>query len=319
MAIGSSQKSAKQITGLLSLPMVPNASGLAGGLVVVNCSSTDDLLVDLPNASGALLNGRAFAGIMEGFNTTVVGSSTQTNDNQITVQRDGIAKAQLKANTSCDNGQPAAYDPADGGYVVPYTNQKQVVIGKFTQSKSTSASPQFVGVELTPGAAGLNGGGLLLYAAPQAGTASSMAENAYTNATLTIPANFLRVGDVLEFGAGLITSAAHSTDTVILRWKIGSTAIVTSTTLNATVGDVYSVRGSVTISAITASGTANGEGSMVYGQPATDGVIVPGCAAVSIDATAAISLTLTEQWSVSDAGNLLDLKNAWYRLSRRSA
>ena len=314
MAIGSSQFSGEQVTGLLTLSGFPiSGATIPPGYVVCAASATDDKAIALPNNTAALLNGRAFYGISSASNTST------SDDKSVACQRDGIVKAWLKTNTACTAEQPAAYDPADGGVVVPYTSAVQVLIGKFTQTKAAVSGGQFVGVELTPGAAGFQNGGLLLFAAPQAGTASSMAENAYTNATLTIPAGFLRVGDVIEFGAGLITSAAHSTDTVILRWKIGSTAIVTSTTLNATVGDVYSVRGSISISAITASGTANGEGTMTYGQPATDGVTVPGCAAVSIDATAAISLTLTEQWSVSDAGNLLDLKSAWYRLVRKSA
>jgi hypothetical protein len=319
MTVGSSQTCGKQITGILTLTLKPDpTTSIAPGLAVVNISATDDDLVGLPNSSARLLNGRSFAGISVGFNATMIAGTNQPADNQIPCQRDGIVKAQLKANTACTAGQEAAYDPADGGYIVPYTSAVQVPIGKFVQTKASSASAQYVGVELTPGAASLANGGLLLFAAPQAGTASSTAENAYTNATLTLPANFLRVGDVLEFGAGLITSAAHSTDTVILRWKIGSTAVVTSTTLNATANDLYSVRGSVSISAIGASGVANGEGTMAYGQAATDGVNVPGVAAVTVDTTSTISLTLTEQWSVSDAGNLLDLKSAWYRLTRKS-
>lgn len=319
MTVGSSQTCGKQFTGILTLSLKPDpTTSIAPGLAVVNISATDDDLVGLPTSSARLLNGRSFAGISVGFNATMIAGTNQPADNQIPCQRDGIAKGLLKANTACTAGQEAAYDPADGGYFVPYTSAVQVPVGKFVQTKASSASAQFVGIELTPGAASLANGGLLLFAAPQAGTASSTAENAYSNATLTLPANFLRVGDVLEFGAGLITSAAHSTDTVILRWKIGSTAVVTSTTLNATANDTYSVRGSVSISAIGASGVANGEGAMAYGQPATDGVNVPGVAAVTVDTTAAISLTLTEQWSVSDAGNLLDLKSAWYRLTRKS-
>lgn len=319
MTVGNSQTCGKQITGILTLSLKPDpTTSIAPGLAVVNISATDDELVGLPTSSARLLNGRSFAGVSVGFNATAIAATNQPADNQFPCQRDGIAKARLKVNTACTAGQPAAYDPADGGYFVPYTSAVQVPVGKFTQTKLSSASAQFVGIELTPGAAGLDSGGLLLFAAPQAGTVSSTAETAYSNATLTLPANFLRVGDVLEFGGGLLSALANGSDTVIARWKIGSTAVVTSTTLNSTAGDCYSIRGSVSISAIGASGVANGEGSMIYGQPATDTVNTTGVAVVSVDTTAAISLTLTTQFSASSADNQLNLKSAWYRLTRKS-
>lgn len=321
MAIGSSQTSGQQITGLLGLSLKPDpATSIAPGLVVVNISATDDKYVGLPNNSAALLNGRAFAGILEGFNATAVAGTNQPADNQILCQRDGIAKAQLKASTACTAGQRAAYDPADGGYVVPYTSAFQVCIGKFTQSKASSSDPQFVGVELTPGAAGLVGGGLLLFAAPEDGTVSSTSENIYSNATFVSPANFFRVGDVVSFGATLIVSNQNGSDTLQVRWKIGSTTIVqTVSTYNPATADGIYISGTLAFDDLGATASVNIGASAVYGAAATAGVAVAGAIAPTVDTTAAITLTLTAQWNASSANNQCDLKNAWYRLDRKSA
>lgn len=320
MTVGSSQTCGKQITGILTLALKPDpTTSIAPGLAVVNISSTDDDLVGLPNSASRLLNGRSFAGISTGNNATMIAGTNQPADNQIPCQRDGIVKAQLKANTACTAGQEAAYDPADGGYVVPYTSAVQVPIGKFVQTKASSASAQYVGVELTPGAASLANGGLLLFAAPEAGTASSTAENAYTNATLSIPANFLRVGDVIEFGAALDVSNQNGTDKLVVRWKIGSTTIVqTAATYDPATGDDIVVRGSIGVDDIGATATPNCSGVAVYGAAAAAATSIAGVVFPSTDTTAAVSLTLTAQWDASSASNVCDLKNAWYRLTRKS-
>lgn len=320
MTVGNSQTCGKQITGILTISLKPDpTTSIAPGLAVVNISATDDELVGLPTSSARLLNGRSFAGVSVGFNATAIAATNQPADNQIPCQRDGIAKALLKANTACTAGQPAAYDPADGGYFVPYTSAVQVPVGKFTQTKASSASAQFVGIELTPGAAGLDSGGLLLFAAPQAGTASSTAENTFSNATVTIPANFLRVGDVLEYGASLDVSNQNGSDKLVVRWKLGSTTIVqTAATYDPGTGDDIILRGTVGMDDIGATATPNCAGSLTYGAAATAGVVINGIIFPSTDTTAAITLSLSAQWDASSASNVCDLKNAWCRLTRKS-
>jgi hypothetical protein len=319
-AIGSSQTSGKQITGILTLSMKPDPTeSIPPGYVCVYRDLTDDDAVGLPTNATALLNGRAFAGISTGFNATQVTTATQPADNQVPVQKDGIAEAVLKANTACIDGQDAAYDPADGGVVVPYTSQSQVRIGKFAQTKSGSSSPQFVGVELAPGGAGGGGGSMMLWSGPQAGTVSSTAENAYSQAGLTIPANFLRVGDVIEYNAALTLTNQNGADTLQVRWKIGTNTIVqTASSYDPATGDSILVRGYLSVSAIGASGVINAVGHCVYGAAATAGTSIVGEQNVTVDTTAAISISLTEQFSASSANDQCDLKSAWVRLIRKT-
>ena len=273
-----------------------------------------------PARTAALNGGRAFAGLSQGFNATVTSGGSQVPDTTVPCARDGIAKAALKSNTACQVGQPAAYDPADGGVVVPYTSQKQVLIGKFADTRAANASVQLVGVELTPGAASEVGGGLLMFADPQAGTASSTAENAYSNATLTIPANFLKAGDVIEYGAALDVSNQNGTDKLVVRWKIGSTTIVqTASTYDPGTGDDIILRGSIGVDDLGLTATPNCYGTVVYGAAGAAGVAIAGIVFPSTDTTAAISITLTAQWDASSANNVCDLKNAYARLIRKAA
>jgi len=316
MTVGNTQFSAQEVTGLLGMPGFPiSGATIPPGYVGCWASLTDDKAVALPNSASALLNGRAFYGVSCGFNTST------SDDRSVPFQRDGIVKAYLKTNTACTAGQQAAYDPADGGVVVPYTSAVQVPIGKFTQTKAAVSGGQFVGVELTPG---ISGGGydgmLLMFANPQAGSASSIAENAYSNATLTIPANFLRVGDVIEYVAALDVSNQNGTDKLVVRWKIGSTTIVqTAATYDPATGDDIVLRGSIGVDDIGATATPNCAGTVIYGAAATAGVAIAGIVFPSTDTTAAVSITLTAQWDASSANNLCDLKNAYAVLRRKSA
>ena len=321
MATGASQLAATYISGFLTRSLTPDpAAAVPGGYVVVNISATDDHYVGLPTNAAALNGGRAFAGISQGFNTTTATGGTQVPDNGLPCAIDGIAKAALKASTACQVGQDAAYDPADGGVVVPYTNQKQVKIGKFVDTRASNASVQLVGVLLTPGAASGVSEGLLLFADPQAGTASSTAENAYSNATLTIPANFLKAGDVIEYGAALDVSSQNATDKLIVRWKIGSTTIAqTPSSYDPGTGDDIVLRGSIAVDDIGATATPNCSATIAYGALGSAGAITQGVVFPSTDTTAAISITLTAQWDASSASNVCDLKNAYARLIRKAA
>ena len=321
MATGSSQTAATLISGFLTRNLTPDpATAIPGGYVVVNISTSDDHYVSLPTHASALNGGRAFAGISQGFNTTTATGGTQVPDNGLPCAVDGIAKAALKANTACQVGQDAAYDPADGGLVVPYTNQKQVKIGKFVDTRASNASVQLVGVLLTPGAAAGIGDGLLMFADPQAGTASTTSETTYSNATLTIPANFLKAGDVIEYGAALDVSNQNGSNKLVVRWKIGSTTIVqTAATYDPGTGDKIILRGCIGVDDIGATATPNCYGSLIYGAAATAGVAIAGVVFPSTDTTAAVTVSLSAQWDASSASNLCDLKNAWARIIRKSS
>lgn len=103
----------------------------ASGSVTINGVSTPttDRSIVLPNHAAARLAGRAFAGICQQQgdqpNVSVSTPLDLTVDNQILVQKSWIAECRLKLNTACVVGTLAAYDPADGGPVVPFTVNMQ--------------------------------------------------------------------------------------------------------------------------------------------------------------------------------------------------
>lgn len=321
MSFVANQSSPLQKTGMFSRSLVPNSNSVAGGLVVVFVSSTDRDQIDIPTSASALLNGRAYAGVVDAAQQTV----DTTKDLTVLVQTDGIQPCQLKANTACTSGQTAAYDPADAGLVVPYTSLKQVPIGKFIDERATSASIQWVGVQLNPAASDGMAEGLVLYMSPEAGTASSTAENAYANAAYTVPASFSRVGDVYEYEAVIDVSNQNGSDTLIVRLKFGGTTIVGLVNNYApNPGETVIVRGRIGIDDIGATASVNLWGQMSYGADETGAgtstaALVHGFALATLDTTAALSFALTAQWSASSASNLADLKSGYIRLSRKSA
>lgn len=316
MSFVANQSSPLQKTGIFSRALIPNSNSVAGGLVVVFVSSADRDQIDIPTSASALLNGRAYAGVVDADQQTV----DTTKDLTVLVQCDGIQPCQLKANTACTSGQAAAYDPADGGLVVPWTSAAQVCIGKFIDERSSSASIQWVGVQLDPAASAGLESGLVMFAQPQAGTPSTTSEVTYTNASYSIPANFSRVGDKYEFEYVFDVSNQNGSDTLVVAWKIGSTVIAqTVSTYNPATGDDIIIRGSVHFTSIGATATPAFAGTVIYGAAAAPGVAVPGISFASVDTTGALAITVSAQWSASSANNVVDLKAGSGFLSRKSA
>lgn len=314
MAIGSSQSTGERLE-CFERGLVPKSSTIKEGYVVVHASTTDDKIVDLPNATGVLLGGRSYAGI-----SAAAGTTDNTKDNQITIQRLGVAKSALKASTACTAGDYAAYDPADGGPVVPYTSPSQVVIGKFTQTKLSSASEQFVGVFLQEGlGAGTN------RVTPPLGEITSPS-GTVTNTTVetvltsfTIPANFTAAGSILHLYAKSAVSGGNANDTLTLRARLdtitgtvlaaspavdvtnagGDIGIIDLTLIVGTAGNVISTSGTAGISpgqAVATGGNVQTVGSAGY---------------VAFNPAVSHTVLLTAQWSGTSTSNVMLLESAF--------
>ncbi len=296
MAIGASNSSGERIS-YFERGMVPNSSNIKEGYVVCNISTSDNFLVDLPNAVGALLNGRAYAGVNASAGTT---SST---DNQITIQRYGIAKCVLKPNTACTVGDSAAYDPADGGVIVPYTSKSQVIIGKFTQTKSASASEQMVGAFLTEGA---NSKGDTLFGAitTTSGTVTNTTTETAFDQKVTIPANTLVAGSILRIQGGVYIPTANAGDTLQLKVKLGSVTLAASAAIDpANAGDFGSFFVDVTVRSTT-SLTAKGMVG-VASTVTNSGTAGP----LAFSAAVANDITVTATWGAASATNVVRLED----------
>lgn len=301
-AVGATNLSGERID-FFARGMVPNASGIFVGAVVAHTSeSGDNLVVDLPNAATALIGGRAYAGISASANTTVVSANTLPSDNQIDVQMAGVANCALKANTACVRGTWAAYSPADGGYIVPWTSASQVPIGTFTQTKASSASPQMVGVWLqkTGGLAEVLLGNII-----ESSAALSANTETVFNKSVSIPANWLQAGDALRIRAKARVTAGATGDTLVCRVRLNSAAgvlLAASTSIDPAADGLitFNLEGAIRLAG--AGGTIEVQGMSV----ANTSALATGTAGtVAIDTTAANSIVVTADWSADTADTVV--------------
>lgn len=120
--------------------------------------------------------------------------------------------------------------------------------------------------------------------------------------TVTIPANRLKTGTIIEFLAALIATATNSTDTFQGRVRLGGvagTVVADTTAIDLANSDVGVLKGQIVIRTDGAGGTfvAASQSQM----KTTSNPLVS--ASVAIDTTAAITLVFTIQESVASAGN----------------
>lgn len=313
MAIGSSNLTGEQISKF-ERGLVPIGANLKGGYVVAHASTTDNKIVSLPNHASALLGGRSYAGV------NVSQGLTTTTDNEITVQRLGIAPCLLKIGSACTAGDYAAYDPADGGVIVPYTSPAQVVIGKFSQTKTSSSAEQFVGVFLQEGiGAGTNRATPPLgeVTSPSGTVSNTTVETVLTS--FTVPANFTSAGTILRLRAKCTVTSGNSTDTLTLRVRLdsvagtilaaspavnvtdagGDTGIIDLSLVVGTAGNVISTFGIAGISpgqAVATGGNVQTTGSAGY---------------VAFNPALSHAILVTAQWSASSASDVMLLESAF--------
>lgn len=127
-------------------------------------------------------------------------------------------------------------------------------------------------------------------------------------ASYTFPANSWQAGKVYEFVAACEVPDNNSTDTLTLRVRIGGTtltgtAIFTSGAVDSADGDIAVIRGTLVVRDADSSSTV---AYAVLGSNPDAATIAAGAHAgtvASLDATAAIYLELTADWSVAHADN----------------
>lgn len=280
-----------------------SGSSITKWMVCAFSSASDDLVVNLPNASTALDNGRAFAGIYSGESTV----SPSGGDTQIKLQKSGVAKAYLKASTTCKAGTEAGYDPADGGYVVqitPVNRGKVVPIGRFSQTKASSASPQCVGIQLLEPQQS-SGGAMSVAVADETALTNTTTET--TLGSYVLPAGFVtQVGQRFDIMARVDVTSGNATDTLTLKAYIGSTLIGETVAVDVTNGGgdigVFKLDGVVRV--VGATGKLYVGGMAGLGVPATATMRPTGTVGeATVDWTAAQTLSIKGTWSVASASN----------------
>lgn len=319
MATGASNLTGERIP-FFDRSYVPRASGIFEGAVVVATTDDDNLIVDLPNSSAALNGGRNFVGISAGAGSTIVSGSTLPSDNNLPVQKAGVAKAALKPNTACSKYSPAGYNPADGGYIVPHVSGLTIYIGRFTQSKSSSANVQYVGVWLD-GASPIAEQLLGNITVSSAIITNTAVETAFDQ-TVVIPANTLSVGARLRILAKVSVPSGNGTDTLTLRLKIGSQLLALTPAVDVTNGggDVGILRAELTVRGLGSMGSCSAAGEAGLGAPASATVVIGGASGTfTLDTTGALTVSITAQWSAASASNQCVLEQLSVALARTAA
>lgn len=152
----------------------------------------------------------------------------------------------------------------------------------------------------------------VLYAnsARSASVTNTTVETAFDK-THTIPAKFLRVGDVLRVRVQCIATSTNSTDTLTLKLKIGSTVVVATAAVDVANNDVGFIEALFVVRTIGATGTIVATGQAGLGVAGTATMRPFYLAETTVDTTGTLALTVTATWSVASASNVvyLDILN----------
>lgn len=146
----------------------------------------------------------------------------------------------------------------------------------------------------------------VIAATSAASVTSTNTETTFPNATLTIPANYLRAGSILEFEwAGSATSATGA-DTLQIKAYIGSTAVATGAVTSVTAGNVFAGRCVVDFRSVGAAGqfVANANHVKTPGASLTASRVDEITAATAIDTTAAVSCTVKATWGATSSTDI---------------
>lgn len=138
--------------------------------------------------------------------------------------------------------------------------------------------------------------------------------------SLTIPANSLRVGDIIaSFIAGEVDDSANPSITINLKLNGATIASTGSETLGTTgTGIHFGIESALIIRTIGPSGTAIAEGSFVTGTASGDhfGISNAPPGQFSIDTTIAQTVDITVTWGIASESNAFTAQKAYVELIR---
>ena len=119
----------------------------------------------------------------------------------------------------------------------------------------------------------------------------------------SIPAASLTAGTIVRVRWQGIATATNSTDTLTIRLKLGSTTVLASAAVDVANSDIFAGQATLIFRTVGASGTFVAMGLM--SDPGAQGVAVKArsMASTAVDTTAALTLAVSAEWSVANAGN----------------
>ena len=140
-------------------------------------------------------------------------------------------------------------------------------------------------------------------AAASTALSNTITETAFSNGSVSIPANTLKVGDVIRVKSQGIATATNSTDTLTVKPYLGATELATTGAVDVANNDIWDIDLTIVIRTIGASGTYVVTGSVSLGAAGTVTKKAVYVASTAIDTTAAITLAVKGTWSVASASN----------------
>ena len=133
-------------------------------------------------------------------------------------------------------------------------------------------------------------------------------ETTFSNGSVSIPANTLKVGSVIRVRAHGVAPSTNSTDTLTIKLKIGTTVLVASAAIDVANDDTFVVDAYLIVRTIGATGTLVANGLIGLGVD-TVGTTRVDSGSATIDTTGALTLALTATWSVASASNQVALQS----------
>jgi len=142
-------------------------------------------------------------------------------------------------------------------------------------------------------------------AAASSAISATIVETAFSNASFSIPAGYLRAGSLIKFGWQGIATSTNSTDTLLIKAYVNAAAVATGVATDVANNAMFSGEASVAIRTIGAAGTfvANSSHTKVPAASATASCVEELTASTAIDTTAAVVISVKATWSVSSGSN----------------
>lgn len=166
-------------------------------------------------------------------------------------------------------------------------------------------------------AGGLGRGVLFAATTDSAAVTNTLAETAFATNQFTLPANSLKVGDVIRFKGRAVVTAQHTTDTIAIKFYVGGVNVIAVAAFDPGTNDEIFFDGFVTVTAIGASGKIQGSGITVAGAPGTATARAFSLASTTLDTTATALVKASATWSAADAGNSVLLRDLVVELIRQ--
>lgn len=154
-------------------------------------------------------------------------------------------------------------------------------------------------------------------AAASTAISNTTVETAFSNASYTIPAGYLSAGSLIRFGWQGIATATNSTDTLLIKAYLGSTAVATGTATDVANNNIFAGEVAIAIRTIGANGTfvANASHTKVPAASLTASRVDEILGSTAIDTTVANIISLKATWSAQSSGDSCRNDIFWLTIS----